>query len=153
MKFICEVSPDTENEEIVIRCREKSETIRMLESIIENILTGDSDLVLRIRDTEYYIPKRDILYFETEDGKVKAHTAERIFISDYKLFELEQIMPANFVRVSKSCILNISGIEAIRRNPLGASEVFLRGCAKKVYVSRAYYKILKEKIDEMRLQK
>ena len=153
MKFICEISPDNEHEEIVIRCRERSDKVKLLESVIGNILSGDSELVLFIGDTEYYVPKGDILYFETDDGRVKAHTADRIFAAEYRLFELEQIMPPNFVRVSKSCILNISHVEAITRNPLGASEVMLRGCGKRVYVSRAYYKILKEKIMEMRLQK
>ena len=127
--------------------------MKLLESAIESIIESESSITLYIRDTEYYIPKRDILYFETESGGVKAHTAEGIYTVGYRLFELERIMPMYFTRVSKSCILNVMKVEAIRRNPIGASEVFLRGCDKKVYVSRAYFKILKEKIDEMRLKK
>ncbi len=153
MKFTCEVSPDVEHDEIIIRCRSKSDKIRLLEAAIENVLAGETELVLFIRDTEYYVPKGDILFFETEEGKVKAHTAQRIFTSDCKLFELEEMMPRYFVRVSKSCILNVKKIESITRNPIGASEVRLRGCEKRVYVSRSYYKILKDKINEVRLSK
>ena len=153
MKLICEVSPDTEHDEIIIRCRERNEKIRLLEGVIENVIRGDSELALTIRDREYYVPKNDILYFETDDGRVKAHTAERIFTTEYKLFELEKIMPPSFVRVSKSCVLNIMKVESIKRNPLGASEVQLRGCDKRVYVSRAYYKLLRDRLDELRLKR
>ncbi len=152
MKYRCEVLPELScnEEEIVIRCRAMTEKIRLIEGVLENLLVQGSELILYIRDTEYYIPKQDILYFETEDGKVRAHTADRIFTADYKLFELEQIMPSNFVRASKSCILNTARVEAISRNLTGASEVFFKGCRKKVYVSRGYYKLLKEKIKETR---
>jgi len=153
MKFTCEVSPDAQCDEVIIRCRSRSDKIRLLEAAIENVLAGESELVLFIRDTEYYVPKSEILFFETEDGRVKAHTADRIFTSENKLFELEEMMPRYFVRVSKSCIVNVMRIESVTRNPIGASEVRLRGCEKKVYVSRSYYKILKDKINEMRLSK
>ena len=153
MKFTCEVSPDTAQDEIIIRCREKNEKIRLIEDVVENVLRGDSELVLTLMDTEYYVPKGDILFFETDGGRVKAHTADRIFSTEYKLFELERIMPPSFVRVSKSCILNILSVEAVRRNPLGASEVYLRGCDKKVYVSRSYYKPMKDRLDELRLKR
>ncbi|MBR6806981.1 MAG: LytTR family transcriptional regulator [Clostridia bacterium] len=153
MKFTCEISPDAAYDEVIIRCRSRSDKIRLLESAIENALAGDSELVLFIRDSEYYVPKGDILFFETDDGKVKAHTSDRIYTSEHKLFELEEMMPRYFVRVSKSCIVNVKKIESITRNPLGASEVRLRGCEKKVYASRSYYKILKDKINEVRLKK
>lgn len=150
MKFRIEISDGTEEDEIIIRCRQKNDKIRMLENAIESILQENSELILYIRDTEYYIPKRNILFFETDGGKVKAHTDDKIYSADYKLFELEKIMPQSFIRVSKSCILNVALVEGINKNLTGASEVYFRNSSKKVYVSRAYYKLLKEKINEMR---
>ncbi len=148
MKLEVIISPDAD-ERVIIHAKERDETVAKIEAAVESILKGSSALTLTIRDTEYYIPKSDILYFETEDGVVKAHTAERIFTSDKKLFELEDVLPSNFLRVSKSCIVNVSKIEAIRKNPLGASEVFLRGTEKKVYASRLYYKALREKLERL----
>lgn len=154
MRLRCEISPEmVDDEEVIIRCKAKTDKVRLIESVVESILAGDSELILYIRDTEYYIPKGDILYFETESGKVKAHTAEKIFTANYKLFELEAIMPHSFIRVSKSCILNAAKVEAINRNLTGASQVFFKGCDKRVYVSRSYFKLLKEKITEMRFTK
>lgn len=148
MKLEVMISPDTE-ERVIIHAKERNETVAQIEAAVEGILKGSSAMRLTIRDTEYFIPKSDILYFETEDGVVKAHTAERIFTSDKKLFELEETLPPTFLRVSKSCIVNVSRIEAIRKNPLGASEVFLRGTEKKVYASRLYYKTLREKLERV----
>ncbi len=150
MKLEVIFSPGTEEETVTIRAKEPSETVSLIENAVNGILNGASPLRLTIRDTEYFIPKSDILYFETDDGVVKAHTADRIFTSDKKLFELEETLPSGFLRISKSCIVNVSKIEAIRKNPLGASEVFLRGTPKKVYASRFYYKLLREKLESVR---
>lgn len=150
MKYTCEVSQAVKEDEIIIRCREKTDKIRLLENMIESIASGDVELTLYIGDIEYFVPCSDILYFETENGRIKAHTADKIFTTRYRLFELEQILPRVFLRISKSCILNTLKIDGIRHSPLSASEVYLKNSDKKVYISRAYFKITKEKLKELR---
>ncbi len=140
-----------EDDEIVIRASCYDGKIRRLEEAIHAMLGEDGEMVLSIGDTSYFVPKRDILFFETVDGKVKAHTAGNMYTVPYKLFELEQLMPASFVRVSKSCILNATAIYSLSHNLTGASKVSFHGSDKIVYVSRAYYKVLKEKIYAMRI--
>ena len=61
----------------------------------------------------------------------------------YKLYELEEILPKNFCRISKSTILNVNHIYSISKNITGVSLVEFQETYKKVYVSRYYYKILK----------
>ena len=148
MKLEVIISPGAD-ERIVIHAKERTETVAQIEAAVSKTLKGSSAMRLTIRDTEYYIPKSDILYFETEDGIVKAHTADRIFTCEERLFGLEETLPSDFLRISKSCIVNVSKVEAIRKNPLGASEVFLRGTPKKVYASRLYYKTLREKLERV----
>ena len=109
-------------------------------------------MALTLGDTEYFVRKQDILFFETVDGRVKAHTADGMYDTRYKLFELEEIMPASFLRVSKSCILNSAAVRTLSHNLAGASRVTFHGSEKIVYVSRAYYKILREKIESMRIR-
>jgi DNA-binding LytR/AlgR family response regulator len=149
MKFRCEVQLGAD-EEIVIKCSERSEKIKRLEKIIENALGADAEMILTLGDAEYFVPKQDILFFETSDGKVTAHTRERMYYADSTLFQLEGILPNCFMRVSKSCILNVMQISAISHNITGNGEVLFKDTAKKVYVSRGYYKALKEKIYELR---
>lgn len=152
MKIRIEIS-DSQDEEVIIRCKERTEKIRLLEQTIENVVRSDNLLVLYIGNTEYYISKKDILFFETYDGKVCAHTKERMYMTNYKLFELEDIMPSYFVRVSKSVIVNVKMISSLCRELTGNGEITFTDCDKNTYFSRGYYRILKDKIEEVRFGK
>ncbi|MBQ7921708.1 MAG: response regulator transcription factor [Clostridia bacterium] len=150
MKIRTETVPEGE-EEIVIRCRERTEKIMLLESLIENAVKSQSEIPLYIGRTEYYISKNEILFFETSDGKVYAHTVTGMYASEYRLFEVENIMPSYFIRISKSAIVNTKRISSLRRELTGSGEIGFKGCDKKVYFSRGYYKFLRDKIEETRL--
>lgn len=152
MKLRIEISQDSP-EEIVIRCHERTEEVKLIESVVENILRGGSELALFIGNREYYIPKSEILFFETYDGKVYAHTKDRMYQTDYKLFRLEEILPIYFVRISKSVIANVRLISSICRELTGNGEITFKECDKTTYFSRGYYKILKDKIEEVRFGK
>lgn len=149
MRFRTEIREDS-TEEIIIVCAERSDKIKRLERIIENALGGDAEMILTLGETEYFIPKREVLFFETSAGKVTAHTKARMYYTQNTLFQLERTLPDSFMRVSKSCILNVSEVCAISHNITGNGEVLFKGTDKKIYVSRGYYKALKEKIYEMR---
>ena len=152
MKIKTEISADGE-EEILIRCKSKTDQIRRIEAILENLLIGGKEMVLTIAGTEHYVPIKDILFFESLAGKICAHTKERMFTCEYKLYELEAILPSFFVRISKSTIANVMPITSLRRELVGNGEITFKDCGKKAYFSRGYYKPLRDKIDEMRLGK
>jgi DNA-binding LytR/AlgR family response regulator len=149
MKLYTEISENFE-EQVVIRCQKRTDRIRLLESVIENMLSANAEITLTDGETEYFIPKNEILFFETAEGRVVAHTADRSYYTVYRLFELEQIMAPTFQRISKSCIVNCHAICAIRKNLTGASEVMFKNSNKKVYLSRSYYHLLREKLAEVR---
>ena len=150
MKLRTEIS---EHEEIIIRCRERNDKIRSLEAAVEEALRGENEIVLSSSGIDYFVPKISILFFESSDGRVYAHTRDKIFTAPYKLFELEALMPQSFVRISKSVIANIAEISYMHREIVGNGELGFRNCDKKVYFSRAYFKLLQYKIDEMRFKK
>lgn len=152
VKIRIEIS-DCEEEEIVIRCSEKTAYIDVIEAQIKKLVgtSGGREMVLYSSGAEYYIPFGEILYFESSDGKVYAHTRRSIYTADQKLFELEQSLPPNFIRVAKSTIANIDLIVSLRREVVGNGEIYFKSSEKKTYFSRSYYKSLREKIQEMRL--
>lgn len=141
---------ESETDEIVIRCKKQDSTIFRLAYEIENILSH-GELLLTIGSKEYYVSKDDILFFETDGGRIFAHTDENMYETELKLYELEERLPPYFVRISKSCIANIMKIDSINRNITGASEISFVKTNKIVYCSRSYLKMLKDKIKEMRL--
>ena len=124
-----------------------------LRDAIEDAMRGENEIQLTIGNAEHFVPKNEILFFESGDGKVYAHTRDAIYTAPYKLFELESLMPPFFVRISKSAIANLHQITSIRREVVGNGELTFRGSQKKIYFSRAYYKLLQYKMEEMRLGK
>jgi len=141
------------DDEIVIKCRHPDGRTAQLSAIIEGIIRQNSEQLLFIGNTEYYIDRSEILFFETSDGKVYAHTADRMLRCEHKLFELEEIMPPYFVRISKSAIANVLLISSMSRELIGNGSITFKGSDKVAYFSRSYYKKLKEKIEEMRFDK
>ncbi len=149
MKIRIEICDESE-EEIILRCRSYDERIKQVERALNGMLKSRRELTLYISNTEYYVPISDILFFETQNGKVYAHTPDRMYTASYKLFELENMLPSSFVRISKSSIANVMRISSLSRELVGNGEISFYKTEKKTYFSRAYYKILKDRIEEIR---
>lgn len=152
MKIKIEISEDA-GEEIVIRCRERDGRIAEIERMLVNIFKGSSEMALYSAGTEFYVAKRDILFFESEGDRIYARTVDKKYYTESKLFELEDLMPCYFVRISKSTIVNVKAISSLRREVTGSGEVTFKNCDHRVYFSRGYYKKLREKINEVRFGK
>lgn len=149
MKIRIETDTDIE-EEIVIKCRQLTPEIIRLQQALTEAAGGSRQLALFRGDTEYYIETAEILFFETEGSAVTAHTAAEVYATRLRLYELEELLPASFMRISKSSIVNTDRIYSINRNLTASSAVEFQGTHKQVYVSRGYYKALKEKLEEKR---
>ena len=97
-----------------------------------------------------FCPAEQIVFFETENKQVFAHTKTDMYETEYKLYELEELLSKDFMRVSKSTIVNLKHIFSITKNIASSSVVEFRDSHKRVYVSRNYYKALIEQLDERR---
>lgn len=150
MKVRIEIQPDLNEEEIFIRCAGINENILEIQSLLNNLGNGTGSLALRKGETEYFVPQEQILFFETEGKNVTAHTADKMYETQYRLYELEEILPSYFMRISKSAIVNLNQIYSITRNLTASSVVEFSGSNKKVYASRNYYKALIERMGEKR---
>lgn len=148
MKLRIEIDENFDDE-VIIRCKSLTDEIKLLQDVIGNAVDKDARLVFTLNDTEYYINRNDILFFETVENKTAAHTADKIYYTNYKLYELEEILPKSFMRISKSSIINCKKVSAITKNITGASEVLFKDSSKKVYVSRMYFKLFKQRVEEM----
>lgn len=137
------------DEEVVVYCKTRSERIRRIELAVERILSEEGEMVLTLGDTEFYVPKKELLFFETADGKVAAHTRGNMYYTGLTLQNLEETLPHNFIRASKSCIVNAGQVCALSKNVTGQGEVLFRDTSKKAFVSRGYYKDLKQKVYEL----
>jgi DNA-binding LytR/AlgR family response regulator len=150
MKVIIDVDENLTEECIVIKCQSLDERIVKLQNVLSAQINNTMDLLLYKDGKEYYIPADQLLFFETENKQVFAHTKSDMYETDYKLYELEDVLSKDFMRVSKSAIININYILSISKNITASSIVEFKDSHKKVYVSRGYYKALIERLDERR---
>lgn len=149
MKVRIEIDDSLEEDEVTIKCKELNQTIKKVQQSISNI-SQMPKLIFYKNDIEYYLNLNDILFFETSENSVEAHTEKEVYKIKYRFYELEEILPNNFVRVSKSTILNVNQIYSINRNLTSSSLVQFYKSYKQVYVSRNYNKMLKQRLEERR---
>lgn len=150
MKVRIEVDEQIQEEEIIIKCPLLNETVLQIQQSLNQILTGNKQIVFYKGETEYYFSPTEVLFFETEGCVVNAHTADNVYQVKYKLYELEELLPSYFMRISKSGIVNTHHIYSICRNLTASSIIEFKDTHKKVLVSRYYYKPLKDKLEEKR---
>ena len=149
MKIRLDIDQSIEEEEIVVKAKEFSEEVKLIyEQLNNKSFSSNNFLLLYDEEREYVISIKDILFFETELDNVYAHTINHTFLCKLRLYELEESLPISFMRISKSTIINVGHVYSIERKLSATSLVQFNNCAKEVYVSRRYYKLLKEKLLE-----
>lgn len=148
MKIKIEFEENLQEEEIIIRCNSLTEKIQKIQKTLSEVENTKEKMILFKNETEYYLNLEDILFFETGLHGIEAHTIDNIFQCKFKLYELEEILPGSFMRISKSAILNTNKVYAINRNLTASSVIEFKNTHKQVYVSRNYYKPLKNKLEE-----
>ena len=153
MKIKIETDPAIMENEVIIRCGKIDDSIIKMEHALTDLCNANTNFIFYQDDKEFYFPLDNILFFETESNQVYAHTKKDVYQAKYRLYELEKMLPDCFIRVSKSTILNVYHVLSIKRNLTASSEVWFEGTHKQVYVSRNYYKQLKQRLEEKRLSR
>jgi len=129
--------------EIVIHCRETDDEVLNAVAALSRLnkkLTGTKD------GRTFVIDPADVLYFDSVDKKTFAYTKSEVYETSLRLYELEEKLPRDFFRASKSAIINISKIKSILPDFGGRVEVTLT-TGEKLMVSRQYAHDLKTKLE------
>ena len=148
MKVRIELDPQMDEPEMIIRAPRLTEDVaRLQQLILEQKMTP---LTFYKDRSEYFVDVSEILFFETDGEKIYGHTKEEAYEVRQKLYELEEILPIAFCRISKSTIVNTKQIYSIEKSFSGTSTVNFYQTHKQVHVSRHYFQLLKERLKEMR---
>lgn len=148
MKIRIEVIDDLTEDEVLIRCGRMDDTIHKIQQYILEQSLENSKIIFYKQNQEFYFPLDNILFFETDGEHVYAHTVNDAYRIKYRLYELEEILPRNFVRAAKSTIVNIIQVYSITRNLTASSLIQFINSHKQVYVSRYYYRELRQRLNE-----
>lgn len=146
MKIKIIENQNLDEDSITITCHTLTDEVKQLIEAFKTI-----NLIGTKRGADFILSPKDILFFETDNEIVHAHTIDNFYETKYKLYELEAMLSVDFQRISKSSIVNINEISAIERNITSNRQIYFFNSSKSVYVSRKYYPILKEKLNERSL--
>ena len=148
MRVRIEKTESGNEDEAVIYCRKITPEIEALIRQISQMESGQLALSFFRGDEQYYLSLREILFFETDDERVYAHTDDNAYAVQQRLYELEAMLPAYFVRVSRSCIVRILHVFSIQKSLTRVNHISFRHSHKEVYGSRLYSSELFRKMNE-----
>ncbi len=141
MKIKLEMIPKTKTEQIIFQLHELTADHQEL---INRLKTDKLlEMIVHKGDKNYRVFPKYILYFESVDKKTFAYTKDDVFEVREKLYQLEEKLSTHqFLRISKSMILNVKQIHVIYPTLSGRFEAELEN-QERVKISRNYVPALK----------
>lgn len=112
MHINVEIQEDIADTIVTIRCKERNALVERLIAAIQMI---DKQIMAMHEGNITALNLEEILYIESVDRKCFLYTADKVYESCNKLYELEQQLAQYFfVRINKSCIVNLKNINSIK---------------------------------------
>lgn len=143
MKITIVDRPEGEEDEIIIRCRQMDG--QMLKMIYA--LKACTEKLTAFKDGKIsQVSPEDVYYFEAVDNKVFLYLEKEVLETKSKLYELEErYMGTDFLRVSKSVIMNLDKVKSLSPAFNGRFEANMKN-GEKIVISRQYVALLKQKL-------
>lgn len=118
---------------------------------VQNIIDYASDLsplpnqIVANKNNEiYFIELKDIICFFSKDKYIYIRTKNDEYRVKYKLYEIEEKLDKrNFIRISKSCIINMEQAECFDTSILGTIKVKLKDNTKEIVSKRNVSNVMK----------
>ncbi len=140
MKIVIEELQDGEEDQIIIKCREMPDELLHVLAMLKSqgaLIAYDGNEIHRVQPKEIY-------YIEVVDNKTFLYCEAKVLESKQKLYELGSYLSNNdFLRVSKSVLLNLSKIKSLSPALSGRFEATLDN-NEKIIISRQYVSDLKK---------
>ena len=131
---------------VTIECKDANSKILRIINFIKSVDNSDRKIV-GVCDTDTYcIEPNDVFYFESVERKTFCYTSNEVYETELKLYEtLELFFEADFMRISKSCVVNLNRIKSIRPD-FGGKIIATMQNGERIFVSRQYASELKLKL-------
>jgi len=142
MKLTLEQHSNVETE-IIVRY---SVMDQRLQRLVEEIRTGDFILPCKAGIAVFAVPADTAYYMESVDGKTFVYTDNKEYESSLSLTSIEtKLAAAGFVRISKSCILNLHYLKCVTPLWNARLEASMKN-GEHLIITRHYVDALKEKL-------
>lgn len=144
VKIIIEDCRADEEEEIIIRCKDLDESLL---SLIQSLKMGKNKIAVTHNGNTTMVEPKDVFYFEAVDNRIFLYTKQEVYETKLRLYEIEKRYEGtDFLRTSKSTIINISKIKYVSPAYSGRLEALLKN-GEKIIISRQYVGELRKKLE------
>ena len=145
MKVNLFVSRDIEEPYADIHTNELTDNITRAMSILESDDANDLLAVKKGSDIAL-LEFSDVFMFRVEDKQVKVYTENNEYLIKKPLYQLEETLNSDFVRISKTTIVNLKKIERVAPSLRGMMFIQLKNGLKD-NISRKYLPEFKQALD------
>jgi len=136
------------SDQIILNCKCIDETVKRIEELI--LEATNLNIICYKDHRSYYLRFDEILYYEAIQNDTYAHSSDKSYKTRHHLCQLEKTLPKNFIRISKSAIVNINHVHSIGHSSDSSNVLNFNGSDKIVYISRRYAKSLKQSLERGR---
>ena len=145
MKVRLDIDKQYAEEQIIIEAPTLSPRVQKVKDFVQS-LDQKETLKGKFQDQVFLIEIQKIQRIYIENRKVLAETDGRIYALDIRLYQAVEILPASFIQISQSEIVNIDAISHLKLTSNGLIEIHLKNDSF-TYSSRRYLKAIKEKLE------
>ena len=143
MKLTVEEHPGLPDIEVDIRCPSID---RRVEAIVAAANAAERRLLGANEQGTFILEPAQVLYAESVDGRSVLYGRDRVLESPLRLYELEaELAGSEFVRASKSLLVNFDAVRGLRPYPNARIELILEN-GEHLIASRQYAPAIKRKI-------
>ena len=130
------------DEKAMIYTTSLTDEVRDAASLLEN---QSKSIAVMDGEETYLCPLNKIYYIEAVDKRIFLYTKDGCYEVRKRLYELEEILSADFFRCSKSMIIHMRKISSVKADFNGRMRASLLN-GEEILISRGYVKNLKEKL-------
>ena len=145
MKVRLDIDKQYAEEQIIIEAPTLSPRVQKVKDFVQS-LDQKETLKGKFQDQVFLIEIQKIQRIYIENRKVIAETGNRTYSLDIRLYQAVEILPASFIQISQSEIVNIDAISHLKLTSNGLIEIYLKN-ESFTYSSRRYLKTIKEKLE------
>ncbi len=145
MKVNLFVSRDIEEPHADIHTDKLTDNISRAMSILESDESNDMIAVKKGSDIAL-LQLEEIFMFRVEDKQVKVYTENSDYLIKKALYQVEEVLGSDFIRISKTTIINLKKIERVAPSLRGMMFIELKNGLKD-NISRKYLPDFKNALD------
>lgn len=146
MKVECKISADYKEPYAVLHINKMTETVAEIISMLEKETANALTLIATKDKKTYFIKPEDISLVRTEGREIVCYDKRKNrYLLDKPLYELENMLDMDFVRISKSAIVNINQINHVEASFNGTMELVMKNGVTD-YISRSFRKSFRERL-------